>query len=175
MTHQDRINLIKDGVINRTGYWADLGSGSGLFTMALAAILTPPAKIFSIDKDLSALRKQKNQLNRQFSNLECNYIAMAFEQELRLPLLDGILMANSLHYLKQKSAFLQQALRLLKPSGGFLLVEYNTDRSNYWVPHPISFSEWQKLTQEVGLTNTRLLGTQPSRYHREIYTALSTK
>jgi SAM-dependent methyltransferase len=175
MKHKDRINLIKNGVINKTGYWADLGSGSGLFTMALAEFLSPPAKIFSIDKDLSALKTQKDKLNSHFITIKSYFITAGFDNELHLPLMDGILMANSLHYVREKVILIEKIWETLKPSAAFILVEYNTSRSNRWVPYPISFSEWQILSKQAGFKNTRLLGKHPSLYHKEIYAALSIK
>jgi SAM-dependent methyltransferase len=173
MTHQDRINLIRDGVINKTGYWADLGSGDGLFTAALAEILEPPAKVFSIDKDFAALKKQRDWLKVQYRDIVSYFIAAGFENELPLPPLDGVLMANALHYIREKSMFLKRIRKLVKPAATFILVEYNTHISNQWVPFPLTFLEWKILTRNAGYQNTRLLRTQPSIYHKEIYSALT--
>ncbi len=60
---------------------------------------------------------------------------------------------------------------LLKPGGRFLLVEYNVDRGNLWVPHPLSFATWAALAGRAGLSDVALIGRYPSRFLREIYAA----
>ncbi|TMG59667.1 MAG: methyltransferase domain-containing protein, partial [Chloroflexi bacterium] len=56
MNHADLVALIKDGVGQPGGRWADLGAGEGNFTRALADLLGPEAHITAIDKDARALR-----------------------------------------------------------------------------------------------------------------------
>jgi len=62
---------------------------------------------------------------------------------------------------------------MLKPGGRLVLVEYNADKGNWWVPYPMSYPTWEALAKANGFLGTRLLATQPSRFLREIYSALS--
>ena len=39
MNHQDHVNLLRGGVLSTGVIWADLGSGTGAFTLALADLL----------------------------------------------------------------------------------------------------------------------------------------
>ena len=94
-------------------------------------------------------------------------------ESLELPPLDGVVMANALHFVRRKEAVLDLIRSYLVPGGSFLLVEYNTNRGNLWVPHPISFRSWELLAARVGFASTRLLETVPSRFLGEIYSALS--
>ena len=82
-------------------------------------------------------------------------------------------MANSLHFQRHKEPVLRQVRGMLKPSGRLVLVEYNADRGNPWVPFPLSYPTWEALSQANGFVETRLLTTIPSRFLREIYSALS--
>ncbi len=59
MNHEDHINLLRQGIPNRGGNWADLGSGTGAFTLALADLSGPSARIYSVDKDKGALKEQE--------------------------------------------------------------------------------------------------------------------
>jgi len=63
----------------------------------------------------------------------------------------------------------------LKPGGRLVLVEYNADRGNPWVPHPLSYLTWERLAADRGFAETRLLERLPSRFLREIYSALSLR
>ena len=56
--------------------------------------------------------------------------------------LDGLLMANSLHFASSRDAALAALLPALRPDGHFVLVEYDVDRGNAWVPYPISWETW---------------------------------
>ena len=173
MTHQDRVNLIKAGVGSTGGLWADLGSGSGAFTLALAELLHSPAEIYSIEEDQNRLDEQKKKVEGQFPNLDVHFMQNDFTKELHLPSLDGIIMANSLHYISDKKKLVHKIRSYLKDSGCLLLVEYHVKQVNPWVPYPISFKEWAALARFSGFSDTRLLGTHPSQYQDEIYAALS--
>lgn len=173
MDHSDRVSLLTDGVPSQSRTWAEFGSGSGAFTLALAELIDSDGIIYSIDKNTTALEQQKQEIQRHFPRLEVHYVATDFSKPLDLPQLDGILMANALHFLKDKRDFLLKIKNYLKPEGRLLVVEYNIDRGNPWVPYPISFTSWEKLATQCGFAETRLLATLPSRYHREIYSAVA--
>ena len=175
MDHRDHVRLIRDGVTQAGGIWADLGSGGGAFTLALADLLSasPDAQIYSIDRDASALDQQRSAMRRQFPNQSVNYLTADFTRELDLPPLDGLIMANSLHFVRQKEPALELVRSYLKPGGHLILVEYNTDKGNTWVPYPMTFETWRALANKNGFSDTRLLFARPSRFLNEIYSALS--
>jgi hypothetical protein len=74
---------------------------------------------------------------------------------------------------RHKERLLEQIRGYLKPDGRFLLVEYNTDRGNRWVPHPLSYPGWQQLAQQAGFHHTELLATRPSSFLGEFFSAVS--
>jgi ubiquinone/menaquinone biosynthesis C-methylase UbiE len=173
MNHNDHVNLLQKGIPEKGGNWADLGSGSGAFTLALADLIGPSGKIYTIDKDKRALKEQEKAMRSNFPNTTVEYITADFTLPLALPKLDGMVMANSLHYVRHKDPLLQLIRDYLRPDGRFILVEYNTDRGNMWVPYPLTYRTWETLARQNGFTNTQLLSTVPSRYFGEIYSALS--
>ena len=171
MDHADFVTLLRDGVV--PGEWADLGSGAGAFTLALADLLGPGARIHSIDRDGGALRRQRESFERQFPQVAVDYRHADFTRPLDLPPLDGVVMANSLHFVRDKPPVLARIRDLLKPGGRMLLVEYATDLGNPWVPHPLTYPTWERLAAICGFGGTRMLATVPSRYFGAIYSALS--
>lgn len=82
-------------------------------------------------------------------------------------------MANSLHYVRHKASMLDLVHSYLRPGGRLILVEYNADHGNMWVPYPLSYPTWEKLSQQQDFVSTRLLATIPSRFLREMYAAVS--
>ena len=82
-------------------------------------------------------------------------------------------MANSLHFLRDKDHVLRALKAYLCPGGHFILVGYDTDQGNMWVPHPLSFPTWQATARRAGFTDTKLIATVPSRFLGRIYGAVS--
>ena len=174
MRHADHVALIRDGVPSG-GVWADLGSGEGAFTLALADLLGPSGRIYSVDRDAGALAAQREAMLARFPDATVEYMRADFTKPLDLPPLDGMLMANSLHFHRDKAAVLRGLLAHLKDGGRFVLVEYDADRGNPWVPHPLSYATWEAMSGEVGLSATRMIGRVPSRFLGAIYSALSVR
>ena len=171
MNHSDHVQLLEKGVSGPGGVWADLGSGTGAFTLALADLLGPGGEIYSIDKDRGSLREQERAMRLYFPETVVHYRADDFTRSLDLPPLDGIVMANSLHFVRNKGSVLQLVRGYLRPGGSLILVEYNSDSGNMWVPHPLSYSTWAELANRNGFSDTRLLSRVPSRFLKEIYSA----
>jgi ubiquinone/menaquinone biosynthesis C-methylase UbiE len=173
MNHNDHVHLLQDGIPGTGGDWADFGSGAGAFTLALADLIGPSGTIYSVDKDRGALREQEQAMKARFPGIAVQYINADFTQKLALPPLDGIVMANSLHFLRKKDAMLQLVRGYLKPEGRLLIVEYSADRGNMWVPYPFSYTTWEMMAQANGFIKTQLLTTVPSRFLGGMYSAVS--
>lgn len=173
MDHADHVALLRAGIPKPGGVWADFGSGKGAFTLALAELIGPDGIIYSIDKNSSALRQQEHSMNTRFPGLMVHFLESDYTQPLDLPLLDGAVIANALHFQREKDSVVQSIRAHLKSKGRLLLVEYNVNRGNPWVPYPLSYNAWQVLASRNGFADTRLLAKRPSRFLHEIYSALS--
>jgi len=174
VNHADHVGLLRGGVAPG-GVWADLGSGTGAFTLALADLLGPAGTIYSVDTDRGALRVQEQAMHARFPATRVHYWVADFTRPLDLPPLDGVVMANSLHFLRQKEPVLARIYDYLRPGGCLVLVEYNADRGNLWVPHPLAYGTWEALARRQGFVATRRLAAVPSRFLGEIYAAASVK
>lgn len=173
MVHSDHVALIRPGLVkNSGGVWADFGSGEGAFTLALRDIVGEKAEIYSIDKDQKSLRIQEQHFNKQFPNTNIHYLSKDFTEKLDLPLLDGAIAANSIHFHKDTISVIKQMLSLIKPEGKLIIVEYNADHGNIWVPYPFSFKTLETIAKETGFSEPKLLSIVPSSFLNEIYAAI---
>ena len=189
MTHRDAVALV-DTLWFRTlatpMRWADLGCGSGTFTLALADLLPPGSSIEAIDLRPSIAPQTTprgvsiHPRAADFTSLEFARADPALASGSPLPdrlwpgtqplAYHGIVMANSLHYVPDQHAFLAR----LK-ANALLLVEYDTEVPvARWVPYPLSFAAATRLLQSSGWPNVQKLGTQPSAFGRtELYAVLA--
>ncbi len=150
MDHNDHVNLLKPANLSPGGIWADFGAGSGAFTLALRELIGPDGVIYAVDKDRSRLNELERAYRLRFGDSNNLHIIPGdFTHSLDLPALDGVVMANSLHYFKDKEKVLRHVSTFLKPQGVLLLIEYNVDRGNPWVPYPLSFETWRNLAPRV--------------------------
>ena len=171
VNHEDHVGLVRDGV-SKGGVWGDFGSGTGAFTLALHDLAGPDVEIWSIDRDASALRTQRAAFARQFPESTLHTVTADFTKPMQLPPLDGILAANTIHFVRDRVSLLRSWKTCLKPTGQIILVEYDTDSGNRWVPYPVSFASLAKLARDAGYSEPELLNVHPSRYHDRMYAAL---
>jgi len=173
MNHNDHVNLLHPADLSPVGDYADFGAGNGAFTLALRELIGLNATIYAVDKDRSALRELENAHRARFHTTD-NLILLPndFSRPLETPLLDGIVMANSLHFFKDKEKILRHVCGFLKPNGALIIVEYNVDSGNMWVPYPLTFETYRTLAPLAGFTEPRLLAKAPSRFLKEFYSAL---
>jgi len=173
--HHDHVRLLRAGVEGAGPKWADLGSGEGAFTLALADLLGSGGSIRSVDRDARALQVQARAVAAAFPSVTVTQIVADFSKPLGLLSLDGIVLANSLHFQRDQAAVLKLVIGYLRPGGRLILVEYDSDRGNQWVPFPLSFDTWSALAAEAGLRETQTLASVPSRFLGSIYSALSLR
>lgn len=176
MDHADHVDLLRPAV-EAGGTWADLGSGTGAFTLALAELLGPAGTIWSVDRDARGLETQAARLRDLPAGTAARVLPLVgdFTRALALPPLDGVVMANSLHFVRDPVQVLTRIVALLRPGGRFVLVEYDADHGNHWVPHPISSERWPIVAAEAGLRDVREIGRRGSRFLNAIYSAVAVR
>ncbi|WP_051884942.1 class I SAM-dependent methyltransferase [Chryseobacterium luteum] len=142
MTGKEAINLIKKAIPEsaKLQQWADLGCGSGTFTNALAHLLPNGSHIYAVDNQFQNLPKiMHNKVSIDFLKADFKNFDFSFSN------LDGILMANSLHYIEDKESLIRKLENYLSADKKFLIIEYDTEVANQWVPFPVSFQKLKEL------------------------------
>jgi ubiquinone/menaquinone biosynthesis C-methylase UbiE len=173
VNQSELVGLLRGGVDAKGGRWADLGAGDGAFTLALAELLGPGAHITAVDRDAGSLREAAAAMGKRFPATRFDVMRADFTRPLELASVDGVVMANSLHFVRDKRPVLERVKSLLRPGGRLIVVEYGANRGNPWVPHPFSFDRWEQMAAEAGFEGTRLLGSVPSRYLGSMYSAVT--
>ena len=181
MDHGDHVALLRPAV-EPGGTWADIGAGEGAFTLALADLLGPGGRIVAVDRDGRALETNAAEVRSRFPATRLTTLIADFASDRPLPLLDldvldGLVAANSLHFLApDRQVPVVRALSAqLRPAGRFVVVEYDADRGNPWVPHPFSYRSWEGMALAAGLAGTHQIGRVRSRFLGAIYAAESRR
>ena len=167
--HREAVSLIAGAGLDRSApsTWVDLGSGDGVFTRALADLIAPRSVIHAIDRDSRALEQIAAHPVVRIETHAGDFTTTRWPVDHA----DGILMANSLHYIEGQREFLQHCAARLTPRGVLLFVEYDTELASPWVPYPVSRRRLETLFEEWG--EVRLLGTRPSAFRRaSLYSAV---
>jgi ubiquinone/menaquinone biosynthesis C-methylase UbiE len=174
MTHTDHVALIQPAITNTGGIWADFGSGWGAFTLALRELAGNEVKIFSVDLSQNSLTEQQTNFQRVFPETDIQVIEADFTKPLSLPALEGILMANSLHFVENQSKFLSSIKGYLKPEGKVVIVEYDSDKGNKWVPYPLKFNKLEQLCEQAGFSEIIQVNKTSSNWLNGMYCAVAT-
>jgi ubiquinone/menaquinone biosynthesis C-methylase UbiE len=148
--------------VTKPSTWADFGAGRGVFTNALASLLAPGSRIIAVDQDSASLRKINPPATVMLERKVDDFTKIDLAQNS----LDGLLMANALHYVRDKVSFLKRITSFIIKAGTLIIVEYDMTRSNPWVPYPVSFDELDKIVESsLGITIHKI-GEIPSVYNR---------
>jgi SAM-dependent methyltransferase len=134
-------------------------------------VLGPGARIVAVDRDAAALAVAGRRVHEAFPATSVETIGADFSDGLPGGPFDGVLAANSLHFLRNRATTLRAIRQALAPVGTLIVVEYDADRGNPWVPYPFSFETWRGEAVAAGFAEPRRLHRVPSRFLGAIYGA----
>lgn len=106
---------------------ADLGCGSGFYSMASARAVGDKGRVYAVDvqKDLLA-RVKKEAANEGLFNVEVVWgnAEKIGGTNLKDNLADAVIVANVLFQIERKDDFIEEIKRILKPKGRILVVDW---------------------------------------------------
>ena len=131
MDHHDHVALLRPAKLPPGGKWADLGAGSGAFTLALRELVGAEGRALRGRPGAGPAGRAGAAWRLRFGDAATLHLLTAdFTRPLDHPAAgwgpDGKFPA----FLKEKESVLRHVGALLKPGGGLLLVEYNVDAGN---------------------------------------------
>jgi ubiquinone/menaquinone biosynthesis C-methylase UbiE len=174
MLISDAVELIRRAIPRTGGTWADIGAGDGTFTRALIELLGPTARIYAVDRDAKALANLEAWAARHHANVIP--VVADITRPFDLPgleggLLDGVLLANALHFVPESKQVLARLAALVRLGGRVVIVEYDRSGSSRWVPYPIPAAQLPELSRSAGLSHPVFTATRPSAFGGNLYTA----
>ena len=172
MDERDAIALINNAIVGHGNSWADIGAGSGTFTRALRSLLPIDSRIYAVDRDRNAISNLR-EIGSGVIPVEADFTApFALPGN---PSLDGLLLANALHFVPNPGDVLGRLAGLVRHGGRVVIVEYDRRAANPWVPYPIRSERWPEVSAAAGLTNPLITARAPSRYAGELYVGAATR
>lgn len=104
----------------------DLGSGSGLFTRALARSVAPNGTAFAVDIDPALLKIVESSAKR--SAIKNLATVLAAPDDPKLPqAVDVIFICDTFHHLPDKPTYARTLYRYLKPGGRVAVIDFTND------------------------------------------------
>ena len=106
---------------------ADLGAGSGFYSLAVAKEIGEGGKVYAVDIQKDLLQKIKNAANEEhIYNIEVIWGDIESENGTKLKdeSMDAVIISNILFQIEKKEDFLKEARRILKPKGKALFIEW---------------------------------------------------
>jgi ubiquinone/menaquinone biosynthesis C-methylase UbiE len=142
---------------------ADIGAGSGYYSVRLARAVGPTGRVYATDIQPEMLALLKKRIEKDaLSNVE---LVLGTESETRLPdgSVDLALMVDVYHELSQPQAFLKGVRRALKRDGRLVLIEFRKEDPQVPIreEHKMTVREARQELEADGYTFDRLIDVLP--------------
>jgi ubiquinone/menaquinone biosynthesis C-methylase UbiE len=145
---------------------ADIGAGTGYFSLRLAKRVGPSGKVYANDIQPEMLRRlRQNAESAKLSNIET---VLGTESDPKLPTgaLDLILLVDVYHEFSQPQRMLRKLREELKPDGRLVLLEYR--KEDPLIPirpeHKMSVQEVKTEVEAEGFHLDKVLETLPRQH-----------
>ncbi len=142
---------------------ADIGCGTGFFTLPLAKLVGKQGKVYALDTSPTMIRE----LRKRTKNLK--QVKPIHSQENRFPLedrsLDFALLVNMIHELENWRLFLKEVRRILKPGGKICVVDWKKKKMAMGPPLKIRLTKKRigEMLHQSGYSRIRSISPLP--YH----------
>jgi predicted methyltransferase len=101
---------------------ADIGAGSGFFTVRLARVVGARGRVFAVDVNPAVVRELRERISRE--SPENTEVILGEPADPRLPAqLDAVLIVNTYHEMREHRAMLDRIRQALKLTGRLVIVE----------------------------------------------------
>jgi ubiquinone/menaquinone biosynthesis C-methylase UbiE len=176
MKDADALALLRAAVPAADGEtWADLGAGDGTFTRALATLVGAGGEVHAVDVDEGGLEVIRRWAEGARMGEAVQVMRGDVSRPLGLPPLDGAVVANVLHFVRDQADALRTVASQLKAGGRLVLIEYEGRQPSRWVPFPVSAARFGELAAEAGFGEPEVVARRRSAYGGELYVAVASR
>jgi len=141
---------------------ADIGAGSGYFTIPVAKAVGPAGVVWAIDIRQEMLDYIENRLRQE--KLENVRLALVPKDDPQLPPagVDTILMIDTLHYIQERTEYVKKLRAGLAPGGRVIIIDY---RPRPWEERPWGPPPEQQIPRETIDADFAEAGLKPLKVH----------
>lgn len=155
--------VVRNLHLNEGDVVADIGSGSGLFTIPMAAKVRPGGRVYAVDIEQEFLSYvEELALRNGLGNIET---VLADELDPRIPEpVDFVLLCYTLSYISDQSLYLQGLTHYLKPGSRIAII----DRQGQWPPH-LEQEKYSLEELDRWMDNAGLVREEAFRFHENAF------
>ncbi len=163
----DSEKTLRDSGITESIVVADMGCGSGFFTIPIASIVGQKGKVYAIDVDEEALNYLREEVKKR--NLD-KIVEVIQSDFMKTPIqnnsVDAIFLANVFHGINNKADFFKEAKRIAKPEA--ILIDIDWDKVDTIQGPPyymrISLEEAKEIFSRNGFEIVKTFDAGPNHY-----------
>jgi ubiquinone/menaquinone biosynthesis C-methylase UbiE len=140
---------------------ADIGCGTGFFTIPLARHIGGNGKVYALDTSPTMIKE----LRKRTRNLK--QVSPMHSQENKFPLgngsVDFVLLVNMIHELEDWKLFLKEVKRILRPGGRVCVVDFKKKKMEMGPPLRVRFAKnrLKGILQQSGFSKIKSLSPLP--------------
>jgi ubiquinone/menaquinone biosynthesis C-methylase UbiE len=157
--------------VERGSSVADLGAGSGYFTVRLARAVGSEGKVYAVDIQQGMLDLLRRTVTREKLTNVVPVLATEDDPHLPAQSVDLVLMVDVYHELSSPQATLAHLKRALKPGGRLVLLEYRAEDPDVPIrpEHKMTKAQVKLEVEHEGFTQQRVYDDLP-RQHLIVFT-----
>lgn len=164
---QDAKAILKDAGIRAGLTVADLGCGSGFFTLPMASMVGEKGTVYAVDSSQEAL-EQLNENIESGGDVGMVRTVQADVSKTGIPpgSVDVAFFANVFHDIDSKEAFLREVRRILKPTGYAVDVDWRRIETEFGPPFELRLDQdsVKEILADNGFDIARTMEAGPYHY-----------
>jgi ubiquinone/menaquinone biosynthesis C-methylase UbiE len=145
---------------------ADLGAGTGLFSIPMAKAVAPAGRLWAVEIDKGFLPIIEGKAgDAKLSNVK-TVLGEFADPKIPAQNVDLAFMHDVLHHVEDRAGYLKSAAKYVKPSGRFVLIDYRADQSPHKDQPNLIVSEDQATTwmKAAGFGKVEKVSLFPDKY-----------
>jgi len=167
-------HLVKELYLKPGDRVADLGCGTGAYTIALANEVGEMGQVYAIDVHREALHTLVGTLEKRgISNVDTVWADIEKGVPVDAYSLDAVVLSNVLFQLEDIDKALAHVSKILKPEGQLLVVDWTQSHGGIG-PHPSHVVNEERAESLVQKHNFRILKRLPAGDYHYAFIALSS-